>query len=391
MVRKQVVGLCSSVFLMMLGVGAIVALLPGKVISLSGSVSATAYLAALFAVPYVCLQVPCGRMADRFGFKPFLVAGYALCFLTGLLYCLAGGAGLLFTGRLLQGVGEAPVWALAPGMLSLQDPVGKGRLMGYYNASLHLGLTAGPLLGTFLCGRWTEGGAFLFYSAVCFLGTAIVALTVQEPRQNKGESVDRTGYGAIRSLALEDGTLFVLTGIVLYGACYGLFLTIIPGFLIAARGYGASQSGFFFMLFYLSLSVSQLVAGPLLDRREAKPFMICGFFMAAGGLGIFPGASGPAAAGSLVLASLGLGIASLSSMAYLNGRAPHSMKGSVSGAYYLFWGIGYFAGPLAVGELGKHAGFEACFRGVALVVAANAAAIAGAGIMKRCQSRKMQR
>ncbi|MDR3331624.1 MAG: hypothetical protein LBT08_03250 [Synergistaceae bacterium] len=66
---------------MMIGVGMIVAFLPQRIIDLDGHERNVGYLASMFAIAYIMLQVPVGTMADKLGFKLFLVAGYLLCFL----------------------------------------------------------------------------------------------------------------------------------------------------------------------------------------------------------------------------------------------------------------------------------------------------------------------
>lgn len=43
----------------------------------------------------------------------------------------------------------------------------------------------------------------------------------------------------------------------------------------------------------------------------------------------------------------------MSLMAFLNETVSDSLKGTISGAYYLFWGIGFFFGPVIVGKLGE--------------------------------------
>jgi MFS family permease len=48
-------------------------------------------------------------------------------------------------------------------------------------------------------------------------------------------------------------------------------------------------------------------------------------------------------------------------MAYLNEGVSDSLKGTISGAYYLFWGLGYFLGPLVAGELGNSIGLSVSF------------------------------
>jgi MFS family permease len=81
---KQVIhGLYAAAFIQMVGVGLIVALLPSKVIALSGTMANVGLIASAFAVPFVLLQLPVGNLGDRFGHKRFLVAGYVIAGLTG--------------------------------------------------------------------------------------------------------------------------------------------------------------------------------------------------------------------------------------------------------------------------------------------------------------------
>lgn len=112
--NKTLIGLNFAVFTMMLGVGMTMALLPKRVIDLTASNSAVGYLASAFALSYIILQVPIGNLSDKLGFKLFLVIGYLVCALTGVIYYFSTTANTVFIGRILQGAGEAPVWALAP-------------------------------------------------------------------------------------------------------------------------------------------------------------------------------------------------------------------------------------------------------------------------------------
>ena len=55
--------------------------------------------------------------------------------------------------------------------------------------------------------------------------------------------------------------------------------------------------------------------------------------------------------GILGFASLGLGIIYLSSMARIQSVTPETLKGTVSGAFYFYWGIGMFTGPVVIDKL----------------------------------------
>lgn len=353
--QRTLIGLNSAVFLMMLGVGMMMALLPQRIIALTGSGGTVGYLASAFAISYILLQVPIGRLSDRFGFKPFLFWGYLLCSLTGVLYYFADHPNLYFWGRVFQGAGEAPVWALAPALLSLRYPAAKGRVIGIYNASLHIGLTIGPLLGILLAKELTGRQPFLFYAGVCLGGALLLQFSVPTERgeaRGGGQSEKQTfDWNNLAALVTLGNSLAALLGIALYGAGYGLFLTTIPSFLILVKNFQQTSVGLFFALFYIAISLSQVITGGLSDRMGRKVFMIAGLFLAAWSIAIFTELPPPWIVAALTAGSLGLGVFYLSSMAYLNEVVPDTLKGTISGAYYLFWGIGFFVGPLLIGKM----------------------------------------
>ncbi len=349
---KSVVTINFSVFLMMLGVGMIVALLPQRIMELSGSFAQVGYLAAAFAVSNVLLQIPMGKLADKIGFKPFIAGGYFICSLTGLLYYFSEKPILIFLGRLLQGVGEVPIWALAPALLSVKYPAEKGKFIGMYNASLHIGLTMGCVLIIIISKNCQTDQIFLLFAAVSFLAGMLIVLFVDNPPQERNLKPSKHFSDGTGLLLGHFSNRIVLAGIVLYGASYGIFITIIPAFLISVNHSDQVAVGVFFALFYIALSLSQLIAGPFSDRNGRKPAMIFGLAMAAIGIALFSAVKQPWLMGLLTLASLGLGVFCVTAMAFLNESVPRSLKGTVSGAFYFSWGVGFFIGPLILGKLG---------------------------------------
>lgn len=345
--------------MMMLGVGMIMALLPQKIINLTGSGATVGFLASAFAISYIILQVPIGIFSDRWGFKYFLVSGYLLCALTGLIYYFANLPNFYFLGRIIQGAGEAPVWALAPALLSIKYAESKGKVIGIYNAAIHLGLTIGPILGIILGRMWQGNQPFLFYSIACFAGTFIVLSMVKNTAHHGVSESDSIHIRNIIALIAHKKSLIALIGIALYGAGYGMFLTNIPAFLIRFKSFNQLYISIFFTLFYLAISISQFITGALSDRLGRKIFMVTGLAVSAIGIAIFPYFNHPQINLLLFISSLGLGVFYLSSMAYLNEIVPNSLKGTISGAYYLFWGIGFFFGPILISKV-TEAGVPQC-------------------------------
>ncbi|MFH1135541.1 MAG: MFS transporter [Pseudomonadota bacterium] len=353
--NRSVVAINLSVFLLMIGVGLIVALLPRRIMDLSSSVSAVGFLAGAYAIPNVLLQIPLGRLSDRIGFKAFIVGGYGLCGLAGLLYFCAEAPGMYFLGRFVQGLAEVPILALAPALLSLQYAREKGRMMGLYNASLHCGLTLGGLLSIAVADQAQGGGPFLMFAALSLGGGLITALFVQD------HMPDPAAAAAVRpgtwALPANRANLVVLAGIALYGAGYGIFITIVPAFLIGSAAAATWLVGVYFTLYYVAASLAQFFAGAWSDRKGRKTVMVFGLLPAAAGLATFHGCrSTTATLALLTLAGLGLGAFCVASLAFLNDRAGPGQKGAVSGAYFFVWGMGYFVGPLLLGRAGSSLG-----------------------------------
>ncbi len=252
---KTLLGLILAVVFMMAGVGMIVALLPQRVVDLDGSGRSVGYIASAFAFSYLLLQVPIGRLSDKIGFKQLLIVGYLLCFLTGLVFYFATSSNMIFVARLLQGAGEAPVWALAPALLSLRFPLAKGKVMGIYNAAFHFGLTLGPFLGVVLAKVLNSNEIFLVYSFACLAGAIVIYLLVETPAKKEEQTTGLLDYQNILELVKQRQSLICFLGITLYGTGYGIFLTTIPAFLLQEKAFSAVDTGMYFSLFYVAISL----------------------------------------------------------------------------------------------------------------------------------------
>ncbi|MFZ7126524.1 MAG: MFS transporter [Desulfobacterales bacterium] len=347
---KTILGLFLSVFVMMIGVGMIVAVLPERYMALSRSPHTVGSLATAFAFSYLLVQFRVGRLADRWGFKPFLVAGYWVCSAAGLCFYFSTDALMLILGRFIQGIGEAPVWSLAPAVLALQHPNRMGRLMGGYNSILHVGLALGPATGMLVI-RWMPAdAAFALYGVLCLLGGIILIFTLTPGRLAQPEALQEVpGIREISSFTADRRVTAVLIGVALYGAGYGAFLTVIPVFLTLVKGFGQTGIGWFFSAFYLAVGAASFLAGPLSDRFGRRGFMVVGLAAAAMGLALAPALNSIVLAGLLILSILALGVFGISSLAFLNECAGESAKGTYSGAYFLSWGLGMFSGPVLIG------------------------------------------
>lgn len=339
--------------LLMVGVGMIVALLPGRVIALSGSIQEVGFLASAFALSYLLAQMPIGYLADRLGVKPFLVFGYILAVLSGIVFYFSSTPESIYLGRLIQGVGEAPIWALGPALLSLAYPHAKGKVIGIYNASIHIGLTIGPLLGIYIFLSNDGSAPFLLFTALCLSGALLVFFFLPQTTIPNIELVGKAPtLSEFLGLLRNREPFITLLGILTYGAGYGICISVLPATLALDKGFTSVSNGIYFALFYVSISISQLIVGPLSDLHGRLIYMLIGLLLTALGFSFFPLLTYPWIYVPLIILSLGLGIFCVSSMAFLNECVPPSLKSTISASYYLAWGLGYFLGPLAIGGFG---------------------------------------
>jgi len=340
--------------LFMVGVGLMVPLLPQRIVDMDGSIKTVGHITSVFALSYLLFQLVIGSSADKFGVKPFMVCGYLLCGVSGLFFFYAQSSGTILAGRLIQGAGEAPIWALGPALLSSAYPNAKGKVIGFYNAAIHAGLTLGPLLGLLYFPSGISNAPFLIFTLLCFCSGIIILLCLSRSQPLLVTSYDPSArLQKSLSLLRLKAPLVTLAGILIYGAAYGIFTSVLPAYLFAAKGFDHQSVGIFFILFFIAIGVSQIIAGPLSDQYDRRAFMCSGFIIACIGIGLFDFLPYPWIYISLTAASFGLGIFCVTSMAHLYECVPDSLRGSISGGYYLAWGLGVFCGPLFIGLISE--------------------------------------
>lgn len=359
---KTFIGITSAAAISMLGVGIVASGLPARVVTLSGGdASLVGLVASSFALPYIFLQVPFGNLSDRYGFKPFLLFGYFLSGVSGIIYYFAGSSLPIFIGRAVQGAGEIPVWATAPAIISIAYPHHKGKMIGIYTAAIFIMLAVGPLLVPTMPDLFGERGGFLFFSSLCFLAFLIIIFTQKNKKAVPGSKKESLEIKKAIQLLSDIPVRMVLLGIFLYGCGQGLLFSIAPGWLVTVRNYGLMDIGILFSAYYLFIAGAQFFYGPLSDRYGRETFMILGLICAALSWALFPHTGNFYSTLLLAISAGSLGGFFVSSMAFLNERAPDSLKGTISGTYYLFWGMGHFLGPIAWGVFGAMIGMEKCF------------------------------
>ena len=124
--------LFGTIFCCLLSVGASLATLPFWVTDrLGGGNLAVGFVVATIAMAAIVARPIAGRLADRRGYKPILMAGALACAAAGALYLGALHVAVVIPVRLLHGIGEAAVYtAGAAWLVAICPPARRGRVVG---------------------------------------------------------------------------------------------------------------------------------------------------------------------------------------------------------------------------------------------------------------------
>ena len=163
------------VFTDLLGFGVVIPQLPfyGLHFGLSGF--AVTSMLACYSVAQFLSSPLLGRLSDRVGRRPVLLASLVTSAAAYLWLGLGDAAWVLFAARLIAGAGAGNIAAAQAYVADVTPPEGRAKGMGMIGAAFGLGFTVGPALGGFAARLDPAAPAFIAaaLSATAFLMTLL--------------------------------------------------------------------------------------------------------------------------------------------------------------------------------------------------------------------------
>lgn len=143
--------LLGNLFMVSLGLGLVIPVLPTLMNELDISGSTVGYLVAVYAITQFITSPFSGKWVDQYGRKPTIILGLLIFAVSELLFGLGQNVYVLFISRILGGFSNAfIVPAVTAFIADITSTNERPKAMGYMSAAINTGFLIGPGIGGFL-------------------------------------------------------------------------------------------------------------------------------------------------------------------------------------------------------------------------------------------------
>jgi len=221
-----------------------------------------------------------GRLADRRGRRPLLLAGAAVMVAGYLALALTPGLGAVIAIRLIAGAAEATFVVGAYTVIADIAPEDRrGEAMSLVTLASYLGLTISPILADLVLGSGRFIAVWLLTAGLVAVSIAML-VTFRETKPQLDSSAASPGWLPPRG-ALVPG-LLVLVGLLGFGG----FVTFAA---LYARDLGIDRPGLVFALFGGVICLVRAFGRKLPDALGARRTLVLSFLTLAAGLAVVGG------------------------------------------------------------------------------------------------------
>jgi MFS family permease len=363
------------------------------------SAAATLTFLVAFGISKAVANLAAGALADAYGRKPVLVAGWLIGIPVPLLIIAAPDWSWVIAANVLLGINQGFTWSTTVIMkVDLVGPSRRGLALGLNEASGYLAVAGAALLTGFLAeSTGLRPAPFLFGLAVAGLGLGISAVFVRETRGHMAvehaAQVD-AGLGGAAPAAVpapswstvmtrtswSDRRLFAASQAGLVNNLNdGLAWGLLP-LHFAARGLALGEIAVLTALYPATWGLLQIGTGALSDRVGRVPLIVVGMLIQALALAVIAVSDG-FLAWAVGAVALGLGTALVypTLIARVSDLAAPAWRATAIGVYRLWRDLGFAAGAVVAGLIADAAGAPAAVAVVAALTAGSGLLVAAVG------------
>ena len=350
-------------FVVMLGLGLVLPILPLYARSFGVTYAAAGLLISGFGVSRLAFDIAAGSLADRFGERR---AGTVGLVWLGVCSALAGTAANYPTAVIfwsLGGVGSAVMFASTYGyLLKVVPQSAMARTLGVFYGVFNAGIIAGGAAGGFLADRLGLASPLFFYGAMLLLAAGILWWRLPE-RELVGAQASKEGRVKLIELLRQRPFIAVLaTNFAYLWFVTAVFDTLIPLFGHDRLGMSPGAIGAIFSLALAAEFAVLYPAGAIADRWGGKVVVVPALTaLTLATIALGGATSVVTLAVGVAVVGVASGFAGVPPAAMLAEVTPSGSSGLGVGAFRFAGDLAFVFGPMSVGAAVGRFGFRPAF------------------------------
>lgn len=330
------------------------------------------YIFSAFLLGYTLMQIPSGRLVDRYGIKKTYAISYFAWGITAALFGLAAAFWHFIVLRIMLGFLE-----------SISGPAGNAYIARYFKEDergfasglLLSGTKIGPAVGAILAGFLIDNFGWRMLFVLCGLVPLIWLLpwlflyrkqekiesdyNAEYSGQVKNENDSRKNISIVQ-LFQKRKTWGIFLGYLFYGYVWFLYISWLPSYLYEVLGFSIKETGWWSGFAYGSLALVVVFSGWLADKlirkgntptKIRKRFVIMGFLFGSLILPVPFIHDTFYAVLLVVIAISGMGLATANTWAITQSIAPEGTIGTLAGIQNFGATLGGLIAPVLTGFL----------------------------------------
>lgn len=234
--------------------------------------------------------LPSGRLSDRVGRRPLIVAGSLLLAVGILWLSLSSHAVTTVLAVIIAGLGLA---LLVPAGNALIAEIISGRGSGSVFAIYQIATLSASVVGSFMAGLFVEDVGFsklFLLSAMITVAAAVLGyFMIPETLERKvhgyalavKESLHSSGKGTVTMLRTSRRLALLTVALVIHSVGVSMINPFIPIFAEKAIRLDIFQVGMIISVMNAGTAIAQVPSGHLTDRYGAKPLLLAHFVLSS--------------------------------------------------------------------------------------------------------------
>lgn len=355
----------------MLGFAMVLPLLPFYALKLRATPEMIGLLIASFSIAQLAAAPLWGRVSDRYGRRPALLAGLLASAVAYVVFAFANSIWLLLAARLIQGAGGGTTGVAQAYVADSIGPRDRAQALGWLSAATSLGVMLGPVVGSLASGLGASAPG-LIAATLCLANSTFAWRWLPESHRPAartrvpvlhamGRVVRQPGSSVPRLIWIYGAGMLGFTSMT---AVFALFLEGRFGVTERTIGY------YFFYVGVLSLLMRSLLLGPIVRRLGERGAMRTGTVLLGLGLLAYPSANSLGLLAAIMpLVPIGTALLFPATTALVSHLTDPSELGTTMGVAQTFAGLARVAAPLLATSAFQRFGDATPFYGAAGIVA----------------------